>query len=84
MACRGIKAVIYMARQRNRIAEARQHTGWTQAELAERVGLERSSIAHIERGSNPTLANAQRLALALGAPLDWLFPPDTMNPTQAD
>lgn len=66
-------------RRRNRVAEARQHHGFTQAELAERVGLERSSIAHIERGSDPTLANARRLAVTLGVPLGWLFPSDTVD-----
>jgi len=38
----------------NRIAKHRTELGWTQAELAERVGISRVALSHIEAGiSNP-------------------------------
>jgi len=56
-----------------RIREARKAVGWTQAELAERSGIEPSNISHIERAATklslPTLFS---IANALGATLDEL------------
>jgi len=38
----------------DRIAKCRTELGWTQAELAERVGISRVAVSHIEAGiSNP-------------------------------
>lgn len=45
------------------IAVARKSLGWTQAALAERMGMEPESISRIERGATlPSLASLERLA----------------------
>lgn len=46
----------------------------TQAELGQRVGLTRQTIAAIEAGKySPSLESAFRIADALGKPLDEVF-----------
>ncbi len=46
----------------------------TQAELGDRVGVTRQTIAAIEQGKySPTLETAFRIALAFGKPLDAVF-----------
>lgn len=56
-----------------RIREARQRKRWTQAELAEKSGVEPSNISHIERAATklslPTLVS---IANALEVTLDEL------------
>lgn len=56
-----------------RIRQKRTEKGWSQAELAERSGIEPSNISHIERAATklslPTLVS---IANALGATLDEL------------
>jgi transcriptional regulator with XRE-family HTH domain len=49
----------------HRIAKRRAELGWTQAELAERVGISRVALSHIEAGiSNP---GERTVALLAGA-----------------
>lgn len=50
------------------IRERRMNAGWTQAELAEKTGLDRARIAQIEGGrvALPGVDHRRRLALALG------------------
>jgi putative transcriptional regulator len=56
---------------RERFAVARKAAGLTQAEVAERVGLSRSSIANIERGEQePPLSKAIELARVVGITVD--------------
>jgi putative transcriptional regulator len=56
---------------RERFAVARKAAGMTQAEVAERVGLSRSSIANIERGEQePPLSKAIELARVVGITVD--------------
>ncbi len=60
----------------------------TQAELGERVGVTRQTIAAIEAGKySPTLECAFRIAEALGKPLDevfrWQVEPGTAHPEPA-
>lgn len=51
----------------NAIHQRRIEMGWTQKELAEKVGLHQESIARIENGGSiPRLDTVFRLALALG------------------
>ena len=51
-----------------------EHGEMTQAELAERIGMTRQTIAAIEQGKySPTLEAAFRIAEALGEPLDAVF-----------
>lgn len=49
-------------------------TGLTQAQLAERAGLQQSTIAHYESGRRePSLANLRRLVWATGQSADYLL-----------
>jgi putative transcriptional regulator len=46
----------------------------TQAELGEKIGLTRQTVAAIEQGKySPTLEAAFRIALVFGKPLDEVF-----------
>ena len=46
----------------------------TQAELAERIGMTRQTVAAIEAGKySPSLEAAFRIAQVFGAPLDQVF-----------
>jgi molybdate-binding protein/DNA-binding XRE family transcriptional regulator len=65
------------------LRELRLRAGWTQVQLADRVGLSRQSLAAIESGSSvPSTEVALRLAQALDVPVEALFrladaPPST-------
>ncbi|MGD1456968.1 helix-turn-helix domain-containing protein [Vibrio harveyi] len=48
------------------------HRGITQAELAERMGCERSVVSRIERGDSKASNNLLRLSIALNVSLEWL------------
>jgi len=57
-----------------RIREARQRKGWTQAELGWRSGLRESVICGYERGYHtPSLRHISRIADALGVSVDYLL-----------
>ena len=57
-----------------RLKAARAAKDWSQAELAERVGVTRQTIGMIEAGRfNPSLALCVAICRALGATLDALF-----------
>jgi len=52
------------------IIELRERHGLTQADLAERCGIDQGDISRIERGStSPTARTLQRIAAALDADL---------------
>jgi len=52
------------------IAERRKKLSWTQAELAERIGVDTETVSRFERGSNlPSLQRLEKLANALKMPL---------------
>lgn len=55
-----------------RVASLRALRGWSQAELAERIGRTQATVSRIEGGSTPSLGVASALALALGTNLDYL------------
>ena len=58
----------------NRIREAREAKGWTQAQLAERIGVSRKTINTVENGVFvPSTVIALKLARALGEPVEGLF-----------
>jgi putative transcriptional regulator len=62
---------------RNRVAELRASRAWTQADLAERVGVSRQSINAIERGKfDPSLPVAFRLARLFGLAIEDVFDDD--------
>ena len=51
-----------------------EHGEMTQAELAERIGMTRQTVAAIEAGKySPSLEAAFRIALVFGAPLGEVF-----------
>jgi putative transcriptional regulator len=58
----------------NELRAAREAAGWTQAQLAERVGVSRKTINTVENGVFiPSTLLALKLARALGRPVEALF-----------
>ena len=58
----------------NRIREAREAKGWTQAQLAERIGVSRKTVNTVENAVFvPSTVIALKLARALGEPVEALF-----------
>jgi transcriptional regulator with XRE-family HTH domain len=56
------------------VRHLRRSRGWSQEELAARVGLDRTYIGSVERGErNPGLINIVRLARAMDVPVKQLF-----------
>lgn len=63
-----------MAKLVTRIREARQRAGMTQQELAERVGVRRETILHLENGRyNPSLKLAMDISAVFGRSVEMLF-----------
>ena len=61
---------------RNDLAERRARLGWSQAVLAERLGVSRQTVISIERGRfDPSLPLAFRIADLFGARIDEIFTP---------
>ena len=59
---------------RNRLPELRAEKGWTQAALAERLGVSRQTVISIERGRfDPSLPLAFQIADAFGLPIEEVF-----------
>lgn len=59
---------------KNDLKARRTEQGWTQAELAERVGVSRKTINTVENNVFiPSTILALRLAQALGTPVEALF-----------
>jgi len=67
-----------------RVVRLRKQRGWTQQQLAERVGVRVLQIRRYESGaSQPTLDAVRRLALALGVTTDELvFDKDERGPDE--
>ena len=58
----------------NRLREAREAAGWTQAELAERIGMSRKTVNTVENAVFvPSTVVALKLAGALGCSVEALF-----------
>ncbi len=58
----------------NRLREAREAHGLTQAELASAIGVSRKTVNTVENGVFvPSTVIALRLAAALGEPVEALF-----------
>ena len=56
--------------------DARNNSGLTQKELAERAGIAQSDISKLENGhANPSLETLQRLAYGMGTVLQIRFVP---------
>lgn len=59
---------------KNTLKQLRVARGWSQAELAARVGVSRNSIISIENGKfDPSLPLAFELALAFDARIEEIF-----------
>jgi putative transcriptional regulator len=62
---------------KNRIRVLRAERQWSQAELAERVGVSRNSINSVENGKfEPSLPLAFRIADAFGLTIEEVFTRD--------
>ena len=60
----------------NDLAGRRARLGWSQAVLAERLGVSRQTVISIERGRfDPSLPLAFRIAEVFGARIDEIFSP---------
>lgn len=63
-----------LVRMGDRIRKLRKKRGWTQAEMAERVGIDRSFLADVERGKrNVSILNLFLIAKGLKVSLSQLF-----------
>ena len=59
---------------RNNLRDAREAVGWTQAELADAIGVSRKTVNTVENGIFiPSVVVALKLAQALGTTVEQLF-----------
>ena len=64
----------------NRIAERRGDRSWSQAHLAQLLGVSRQTVISIERGRfDPSLPLAFRLAALFECRIEDLFTPDAVE-----
>ena len=62
---------------RSRIRELREAHGWSQGELAERLGVSRQTINALETGKyDPSLPLAFRIARLFGLSIEDVFSPE--------
>jgi putative transcriptional regulator len=62
---------------KNRVADLRAEHGWTQADLAQRIGVSRQSVNAIETGKfDPSLPVAFRLAELFELTIEDIFTMD--------
>jgi putative transcriptional regulator len=62
---------------KNRVADLRAEHGWTQADLAQRIGVSRQSVNAIETGKfDPSLPVAFRLAELFELTIEDVFTMD--------
>ncbi|WP_158866073.1 helix-turn-helix transcriptional regulator [Leifsonia sp. AG29] len=60
----------------NLVRTEREARGWTQAALAERLGVSRQTVVAIETGKyDPSLPLAFRISAVFGKPIEELFSP---------
>ncbi|MGR6836699.1 helix-turn-helix transcriptional regulator [Syntrophomonas erecta] len=58
----------------NRLRNLREEVGWTQEDLASRVGVSRQTIISLERGKyNPSIILAHKLAQVFGLMIEEVF-----------
>jgi putative transcriptional regulator len=54
--------------------ELREHSGWSQGELAERLGVSRQTVNALETGKyDPSLPLAFRIAVLFGQTIEGIF-----------
>ncbi len=62
---------------KNRLPVLRAERGWSQAELARRLGVSRQTVNAIERGKyDPSLPLAFKIAEVFGLSIEQIFTPD--------
>ena len=62
---------------KNRLRELRAMRRWSQADLADRLGVSRQTVYAIETGRyDPSLPLAFKIAAVFGEPIAELFSPD--------
>jgi putative transcriptional regulator len=62
---------------RNSLRALREARGWTQAAVADRLGVSRQTVNAVETGRyDPSLPLAFRLARLFDRPIEQLFTPD--------
>lgn len=65
----------------NRLRVLRAERGWSQAELAERLGVSRQTVNAIETGKyDPSLPLAFGIARVFGHPIEKIFDPNGNGP----
>jgi putative transcriptional regulator len=70
---------------KNRLVVLRAERGWTQVDLAERLGVSRQSVVSIERGKyDPSLPLAFRIARLFACAIEEIFVPDPQREPQAE
>ncbi len=66
---------------RNQLRVLRAQRGWSQADLAERLGVSRQTVNAIETGKyDPSLPLAFKMAEIFGQPIETIFFPDREQP----
>lgn len=69
--------VAYIAWLGRRVKTAREKAGYSQYELAERVGKSQNWVHDVERGAvSPAAFDLQRIAKATDYPVAWFIDPD--------
>ncbi len=62
---------------KNRLRVLRAERGWSQAELAQRLGVSRQTVNAIETGKyDPSLPLAFKIAEVFGQPIEAIFTPE--------
>ena len=65
---------------RNRLAELRAVRGWTQADLAEALGVSRQTVISLEKGKyDPSLPLAFRIADVFETTIEGVFEPENVR-----
>lgn len=58
------------------VKQARQYAGFTQREMAEKLGISRDTYRKIEQSpEDATIATAKRISEVVGIPIDQIFSP---------
>ena len=65
---------------KNLLKVLRAENDWTQAELADRIGVARQTIVALEKGKySPSLELAFRLSKLFGKPVEQIFDPESVD-----